>query len=94
MVQEAAAQTYAMIGDTIPSDVPGLFAIGVRQPAGVVIGIAPWNAPLILTAKTVHVLDEVRIPRESGTCGNWLRMGQTSTRDLAKRSTNRPCVAT
>ncbi|MFL4474495.1 aldehyde dehydrogenase [Paeniglutamicibacter sp. MACA_103] len=53
MVQEAAAQTYAMIGDTIPSDVPGLFAMGVRQPAGVVIGIAPWNAPLILGVRAV-----------------------------------------
>ena len=48
MVQEAAAQTYSMLGDTIPSDMPGLFAMGLRQPAGVVIGIAPWNAPLIL----------------------------------------------
>jgi acyl-CoA reductase-like NAD-dependent aldehyde dehydrogenase len=53
MVQEAAAQTYSMVGDTIPSDVPGLFAMGVRQPAGVVIGIAPWNAPLILGVRSV-----------------------------------------
>jgi acyl-CoA reductase-like NAD-dependent aldehyde dehydrogenase len=53
MVQEAAAQTYSMVGDTIPSDVPGLFAMGVRQPAGVVIGIAPWNAPLILGVRAV-----------------------------------------
>ncbi|MGW8811535.1 aldehyde dehydrogenase [Gordonia terrae] len=53
MVQEAAAQTYALLGDTIPSDLPGLFAMGVRQPAGVVIGIAPWNAPLILGVRAV-----------------------------------------
>jgi acyl-CoA reductase-like NAD-dependent aldehyde dehydrogenase len=53
MVQEAAAQTYSMVGDTIPSDMPGLFAMGVRQPAGVVIGIAPWNAPLILGVRAV-----------------------------------------
>jgi acyl-CoA reductase-like NAD-dependent aldehyde dehydrogenase len=53
MVQEAAAQTYSMLGDTIPSDIPGLFAMGIRQPAGVVIGIAPWNAPLILGVRAV-----------------------------------------
>jgi len=53
MVQEAAAQTYSMVGDTIPSDIPGLLAMGVRQPAGVVIGIAPWNAPLILGVRAV-----------------------------------------
>jgi vanillin dehydrogenase len=53
MIQEAAAQTYSLIGDTIPSDVPGLFAMGVRQPAGVVVGIAPWNAPLILGVRAI-----------------------------------------
>jgi len=53
MVEEAAAQTYSMVGDTIPSDMPGLFAMGVHQPAGVVIGIAPWNAPLILGVRAV-----------------------------------------
>lgn len=53
MLQEAAAQTYSLVGDTIPSDVPGLFATAVRQPAGVVVGIAPWNAPLILGVRAV-----------------------------------------
>ena len=41
------------IGEVIPSDVPGLLAIGVRQPVGVVVGIAPWNAPLILGTRAV-----------------------------------------
>ncbi|QBJ98077.1 aldehyde dehydrogenase [Rhodococcus sp. ABRD24] len=53
MLREAAAQTYSMIGEVIPSDVPGLTALAVREPAGVVVGIAPWNAPLILGVRAV-----------------------------------------
>jgi len=53
MFREAAAQAYGLIGDVIPSDVPGKLAMGVRAPAGVVVGIAPWNAPVILSARAV-----------------------------------------
>jgi acyl-CoA reductase-like NAD-dependent aldehyde dehydrogenase len=53
MLGEAAAQTTAVTGEVIPSDVPGLTAIGLRQPAGVVVGIAPWNAPVILGTRAV-----------------------------------------
>jgi len=53
MLAEAAAQTTAVTGEIIPSDVPGLLAMGVRQPAGVVVGIAPWNAPVILGTRAV-----------------------------------------
>ncbi|GAA4024912.1 aldehyde dehydrogenase [Streptomyces plumbiresistens] len=53
MLEEAAAQAYSAVGEVIPSDVPGLTALGVRQPAGVVVGIAPWNAPLILGIRAV-----------------------------------------
>jgi acyl-CoA reductase-like NAD-dependent aldehyde dehydrogenase len=37
----------------IASAVPGLDARAVRQPAGVVVGIAPWNAPVILATRAV-----------------------------------------
>jgi vanillin dehydrogenase len=50
---EAAAQTNSVSGELIPSDVPGLTAMGIRQPAGVVVGIAPWNAPVILSTRAV-----------------------------------------
>ncbi|MEU1185381.1 aldehyde dehydrogenase [Streptomyces sp. NPDC005820] len=53
MLVEAAAQAYSAVGEVIPSDVPGLTALGIRQPAGVVVGIAPWNAPLILGVRAV-----------------------------------------
>src|SRR6202042_1269158 len=53
MLREAAAQPYGLIGEVIPSDVPGKLAMGVRQPAGVVVAIAPWNAPVILSTRSV-----------------------------------------
>ena len=53
MLREAAAQTYSVVGEVIPSDVPGSLAMGVRQPAGVVVGMAPWNAPVILGTRAV-----------------------------------------
>jgi benzaldehyde dehydrogenase (NAD) len=53
MLREAAAQTYSVVGEVIPSDVPGALSMGVRQPAGVVVGMAPWNAPVILSTRAV-----------------------------------------
>ena len=53
MLREAAAQTYAVTGEVIPSDVPGALSMGVRQPVGVVVGMAPWNAPVILGVRAV-----------------------------------------
>jgi acyl-CoA reductase-like NAD-dependent aldehyde dehydrogenase len=53
MLAEAAAQAYSLVGEVIPSDVPGLTALGTREPVGVVVGIAPWNAPLILGVRAV-----------------------------------------
>ncbi|HEY2436628.1 MAG TPA: aldehyde dehydrogenase [Solirubrobacteraceae bacterium] len=53
MLREAAAQAYGLVGEVIPSDVPGKLAMGVRQPAGVVAAIAPWNAPVILATRAV-----------------------------------------
>jgi benzaldehyde dehydrogenase (NAD) len=52
---EAAALTTQISGELIPSDVPGSLAMGVRQPAGVVLGIAPWNAPVILAVRAIAV---------------------------------------
>jgi benzaldehyde dehydrogenase (NAD) len=53
MLREAGAQAYGLIGEVIPSDVPGKLAMGVRAPAGVVVAIAPWNAPVILSTRAV-----------------------------------------
>jgi vanillin dehydrogenase len=53
MLREAAALTTQIGGEVIPSDVPGSLALAVRQPAGVVLGIAPWNAPVILGVRAL-----------------------------------------
>src|SRR3954454_529888 len=39
--------------EEIPSHIPGKSAKAVRQPVGVVVGIAPWNAPVILGTRAV-----------------------------------------
>ncbi len=53
MLLEAAALTTQIGGEVIPSDVPGNLAMAVRQPAGVVLGMAPWNAPVILGVRAI-----------------------------------------
>src|SRR5258705_7237923 len=53
MVREAAALTTQITGEVIPSDKPGLLSLALREPAGVVLGIAPWNAPVILGARAI-----------------------------------------
>ena len=53
LFRQAAATPYAPIGQVIPSDVPGTFAMGLRRPVGVVGAIAPWNAALILSARSI-----------------------------------------
>src|SRR5215212_2576891 len=52
MLRTAAAQAELPRQD-IASNVPGLTAMAVRQPVGVVVGIAPWNAPVILATRAV-----------------------------------------
>nr|WP_314607632.1 aldehyde dehydrogenase [uncultured Janthinobacterium sp.] len=53
MLREAASMTTQINGELIPSDMPGSLAMGVRQPCGVVVGIAPWNAPVILGTRAL-----------------------------------------
>jgi vanillin dehydrogenase len=53
MLREAAAMTTQIDGSVIPTDTPGNLALAVRQPCGVVLGIAPWNAPVILGTRAL-----------------------------------------
>jgi acyl-CoA reductase-like NAD-dependent aldehyde dehydrogenase len=52
LLRQAAALAYAPLGEVIPSDT-GAFAMGLRRPVGVVGAIAPWNAALILSARSI-----------------------------------------
>ncbi|WP_027854903.1 aldehyde dehydrogenase [Marinobacterium litorale] len=53
VLREAAALTTQVGGEIIPSNVPDNMAMGIRVPCGVVVGIAPWNAPIILGTRAV-----------------------------------------
>lgn len=55
MLREAASLTTQIAGEVIPSNVPGSLAMATRQAAGVVLGIAPWNAPVILAVRAIAV---------------------------------------
>ena len=55
MVREAAALTTQIAGEVIPSDKPGCMALCLREPVGVLLGIAPWNAPIILGVRAIAV---------------------------------------
>jgi acyl-CoA reductase-like NAD-dependent aldehyde dehydrogenase len=52
LFRQAAALAYAPLGQILPSDT-GAFAMGIRKPAGVVGAFAPWNAALILSARSI-----------------------------------------
>jgi len=53
MLREAGAMTTQIAGEIIPSDKPGTLAMSIRQAAGVCVGMAPWNAPVILGTRAV-----------------------------------------
>ncbi len=53
MLREAASMTTQIAGEVIPSNKPGSLSMGMRQAVGVCLGIAPWNAPIILGTRAV-----------------------------------------
>jgi len=55
IVREAASLTTQIAGEVIPSDKPGCIAMALKEPVGVILGIAPWNAPIILGVRAIAV---------------------------------------
>ncbi len=53
LLRQGAGAAYAPVGQVVPSDMPGTTAMAVRRPVGVVGAIAPWNAALILSARSI-----------------------------------------
>jgi vanillin dehydrogenase len=53
MLRFYSGRVHDPVGEVLPSDVPGAMAMAVRRPVGVVLGIAPWNAPIILGTRAV-----------------------------------------
>jgi acyl-CoA reductase-like NAD-dependent aldehyde dehydrogenase len=52
-IREAASLVTQVAGQVIPSDIPGMLAMTQRRPVGVILSIAPWNAPIILAARAI-----------------------------------------
>jgi acyl-CoA reductase-like NAD-dependent aldehyde dehydrogenase len=55
IIREAAALTTQIGGEVIPSDKPGTIAMALREPVGVILSMAPWNAPIILGVRGIAV---------------------------------------
>ena len=53
IIREAAALVTQIGGEIIPSNKPGTLAMAVMKPRGVCLGIAPWNAPVILGTRAI-----------------------------------------
>ena len=55
VLREAAAITTQITGEVIPSDKPGCIAMALKEPVGVILGIAPWNGPIVLGVRAIAV---------------------------------------
>lgn len=53
LLRQAAGFPYLSGGEIVPSDTPGVFAMAVRRPLGVVAGISPWNGSVALGFRTI-----------------------------------------
>ena len=53
MLHEAGVHAAAVHEQQIHSHISGKRMRAVRQPAGVIVGIAPWNAPVILGTRSI-----------------------------------------
>jgi acyl-CoA reductase-like NAD-dependent aldehyde dehydrogenase len=53
ILREAAALTTQIGGEVIPSDRAGALSLAVRRPCGVVLSLAPWNAPVVLGVRGI-----------------------------------------
>ncbi|NKB38962.1 MAG: aldehyde dehydrogenase family protein [Gammaproteobacteria bacterium] len=52
-MRSAAGECRRLVGETIPSDIPGLLSITKKMPLGVIVGIAPFNVPLALSSNKI-----------------------------------------
>jgi acyl-CoA reductase-like NAD-dependent aldehyde dehydrogenase len=53
LFREAAGLATQIQGETLPTDKPGTLSMTVRQAAGVVLSMAPWNGAGVLAARAI-----------------------------------------
>ncbi len=51
ILRTAAGEARRVSGETFTSNAPGTFSYSIRRPLGVIAGISPFNAPMILSSK-------------------------------------------
>ncbi len=89
MLREAGAMTTQIQGEVVPSDVPGNMAMAIRQPVGVILGIAPWNAPIILGVRAVAMPSRLRQHRHPQGVGSVPGHASPDRGDAARRGHGR-----
>jgi acyl-CoA reductase-like NAD-dependent aldehyde dehydrogenase len=50
---DAASMTQHMVEAPLPDPLPETYSVSIRQPAGVCLAIAPWNAPILLAVRSI-----------------------------------------
>jgi len=53
LLRQAAGYPYLPGGEIVQSDTPGVFAMAIRRPLGVIGGISPWNGSVALGFRSV-----------------------------------------
>lgn len=53
LCHSAAGDARHIFGETLPETMPGQFGFTLRRPLGVVVGISPFNVPLLLSMKKI-----------------------------------------
>lgn len=53
ILREAAAATTWITGEVVPADRAGTLSMSLREPCGVVLSMAPWNAPIVLGTRSL-----------------------------------------
>lgn len=53
ILREAAALTAQPVGEVLPTERAGSLALAMRRPCGVVLSMAPWNAPVVLGVRSI-----------------------------------------
>ncbi|MFD9945328.1 aldehyde dehydrogenase family protein [Nonomuraea sp. NPDC059023] len=54
-LREAASLTSTPSGSVLPSHNPATTNLDLRQPAGIVLAMIPWNAPVVLSTRAIAI---------------------------------------
>lgn len=87
LFREAAGLATQIQGETLPTDKPGTLSMTVRQPAGVVFSMAPWNGAGVLAARAIAYPSSAATRSSSALP----RRARAATRSSPRCCTRRAC---